>query len=141
MNMTRTITMIRSGQFLAPLKQRVNAIIEQKLAAFFGWALSKRAVQEEIADAIQGNTPLCHLIRGVCEDVLDRQREVDVDDITGLERYVEQAIEEAGRDLEIHAENVKDLDDAIAEVINRDEDLQEELTNAVCKTMAERLAR
>lgn len=106
---TRTITMIRSGKF----RQSMREWMQFKLAAMIGWLLSMPPVQAEVARAFSGQTAMCRVLKDAISDAVDSRdavdedtvshmirdslenHSVDADDVEGLERFVENAIEEA----------------------------------------------
>lgn len=110
-------------------------------AAFFDWALSQRKVQAVIARRVQQHGILCAAV----SDAVDAQSfEVDADNVVGLERYIEGAVERGMNDLELHAENIKDLDVEIRECISRDlrdGDFTDDLADAIGEVLAERMMK
>lgn len=125
-----------------------NKQAERALAKFFGWAFSFRAVQVAVVKEINCGTPIGRMLNDHIEQSMSDEREIDVDDIRRLDRYVEKEIENALENFEIDADNIKGLDDAISESVdnNLKETLQEllkehsdEITFNVVETIVERL--
>jgi hypothetical protein len=124
-------------KFKQSLRSNIDRKIDNVLASFFRWALSKRAVQLEVVRTFEGVTPMCCLLEKVVGEAVDgRQLSIDASDVEGLDRYIEGAVEEVMRDNEIHAENIKGLDDAIEAAF---EFSAEKLVDAVISEMRDRL--
>lgn len=115
------------------LRQRLSVWWFRKvswaLASIVGWALSRREVQQVIADAFSGQTPMCKVLR---EAVDDREVSVDADDIVGLSGAIDNALEH----LEIDAENVNGLSKEIEAHL---EELTDDLIEQVVGNIRERL--
>jgi hypothetical protein len=133
---TRTVTMIRTGQF----KRAISDWFEDKLADMVSWLLSKRAVQEQVARAFSGETPMCHVLRHAIDSSLDGHTP-NADDVEGLDRYVGDAIEEALNNHTVEVDDVEGLDrfveNAIEEAIEGD--AKTELVKAVVEHIVEKL--
>jgi hypothetical protein len=128
---TRTVTMIRAGKF----NQMAGEWFERQLAAFIRWAISKRAVQEAIAEQFSGATPMCRVLKDAIDSAVD-----------GLEvptpRDIEEAVDSALQHFEIDCENVKGLDSEIANAVDQaveDDDRVKAIVDNVCETIAERI--
>lgn len=102
------------------------------VAAVFRWALSIPAVQQEIADAFDGSTPMCRVMRDAINQSMDHHREIEADDVNGLGRYMEEAVEEAFRNFEVDADDVKHLDQVVQSII-------EDNTKEIAETVSEHL--
>jgi hypothetical protein len=106
---TRTITMIRSGNF----KHALREWMQFKLAAGIGWLLSMPPVQAEVARAFSGQTAMCRVLKDAINDAVDSRDTIDedtashmirealenhtieADDVEGLDRYISDSLEEA----------------------------------------------
>lgn len=129
---TRTVSQFRSGN----LGRMFADWRDQQIARFVGWVLSKRAVQQVIADQFRGETPMCRVMERAAE--MAAQRSIQADDVEGLDRYIEDALNH----LEIEAENVKGLDSEISNAVDQafeDDDRVKAVVDNVCETIAERI--
>jgi hypothetical protein len=155
-NYAKQIALVVSQQqatLTSALKKWIDRRATAVAVSFFEWTLSKRPVQEAIADVFSENTPMCRVIDRVVNDAIDdMDREVDVDDVKGLESTIEDALEnlemnaaniqnldraisEIIEEAEIPAGNIQGLGDAIAEALVDNEDLKKQLADAVLKAV------
>ena len=108
---------------------------DKVLRSIVRWFFSKRAVQEELADILTGNTPLCRVMRDAVREGV-REITIDVDAVEGLDRHVNNAIDEVMGDLEIDAEQIKHLDRFVEDQL---EEFKDEVAESVIKELVERL--
>ena len=136
MNTTLLATTLaqKLNQTKSDLSRRFDAQVENTLARFIGWAFSKRAVQRAIADKINCQTPIGRMLNDHIEST---HREIDADDIDGLDQYIERAVESALDNLEIKAEQVSDLAEAIQATM---EECTPEVTRVVCQEIIDKLS-
>ena len=140
--MTKTIaisfTTLRSSalRFKKDLRNNIDRKIENALVTAVHWVISKRSVQKVIAEQFQSQTPLCHVLEMAVENY--RGGEIDVENISGLDRAIEGSIEMAMRDLEIEANQITDFDRAVKEVID---DHRSDLANDTIEELIERLRK
>lgn len=135
MNITRTITMIRTGNVKRTIHDvTVLPIIRwrnRKLAQLMTWVLSHHEVQQAVANTFDGATPMCRVLSNAVESGLDR-----------AEHEVERMIESALDQFEVDACNVKGLEAEIEQVVEshfEDERNQRGIIDNVAEVLAERL--
>ena len=121
-----------------PIRKRIELKLEQLAIRFFAWAIAKPSVQRVIVEQFEARyTPMCLALSNAINNVLEGEgREVDADNVSGLERYIEHALEQA----EFDAKNIQGLEEAIANHFDKN-DLQEELADAVLAEIANRLTK
>lgn len=127
--------MIRSGNAKRAIVGTLTMKRDQALAAFVRWMLSKPAVQREVADAFDGATPMCAVLRGAIHGELDGVR-VNADDVEGLDRYVNDAVEQSLSSID--CDDIKGLDRFVEEIVTSG-DAADELTKAVTENIIEKL--
>jgi hypothetical protein len=149
---TRTVNLIRSGNFKSSMRDRINHWVELKLYRVVAWLFKQDAVQRAIVDQISCTTPLGYLLNRHIDNALsDHQKEIDACDGLNreiedciermLDREIEDCIERMLDNFEVDAGNVKNLDTAVMEIVADDKDTQTELVGAVCQEIAERLSK
>lgn len=100
-------------------RQRLKVRVERKLSdvAVFvmDWMLGDPRVQRVIAVRIQNNTgALCRVIEDAAgEAVKNADRDIDADDVTGLDNAIESAVE----NMEINASDLKGLEDEVTSIV------------------------
>lgn len=93
------MTSIDMGRYRpSHLKMRVrkwfNRKVDAMAVAFVAWLLSKPAVQNEVAMAFSSGTPMCQVLDRAIDSALeDDRRSVDAEDIHGLDKVIEEAVE------------------------------------------------
>ena len=120
-------------------REWISKQIGKALAAVFAWAFSYRTVQKAIVKRISCDTPIGAMlnehieshadvesaVESAVEEAFEHHKfTVDADDVDGLDRFVESAIEEyaTGSDCQ------QQIKDAVEEALN--ESLSEVLSNA-----------
>lgn len=111
-------------------KAWVNARVEEQLVLFTQWAFSKRAVQKAIAQSITCSTPIGKMLNEHIEDRMDNSTEVDADNVRGLDRYIESAMDDFVQHNLEDAINEHLNYDKVAEAVVENPDFQEEMTKA-----------
>jgi hypothetical protein len=102
-------------QVKADFKNHWNRQIEHHLAKLLKWVFSFPNVQMAVAQEISCHTPIGSLLNRHIDDCIegaDRDR-VDADDVRGLDRYIEDALDSNP----IDASNVRDFDQAVEKII------------------------
>lgn len=136
---TRTVTMLRSGVAFSALRQYLIQRRDAALADLTRRVLAVPAVQREVARAFEGNTPMCRVLSDAIESQLTS---IDAENISGLEREIEQTVEtvvaEAMNTLE--AENIQGLE-AFVENIVEEQLKEDDIANSVIETLIDRLRR
>lgn len=139
MNITRTMTMIRSGQIWGTLQFRFNHRVELTIAALFAWALSKQAVQHAIVDAFTTRfTPMCDALHTAVRSAVESEMQgmqINADDVEGLSSYIEDGIEQAINGLDVS--DIKEFEDAVERVVNGME--TKDIVDNVMEDLIERL--
>ncbi len=108
---------------------------ENVLERVLDWVLSKESTRQMIADLLLERQCRNNL-RDMMDDRLDDRLdgfEIDVENVSGLNRAIEDSVEEAFNN------NAYGIDEHVREVLMNDKDLQEELTNAVMQAIAKKL--
>lgn len=97
---------------------QVNKSIDLVLSAVVKRALSSRRIQNVVVGSVSCSTPigqaLNHHIEGMVEDV---DRELDADEVKGLDRFVENSMEDWFRHNEIEPESIRNFDRAVSESV------------------------
>lgn len=139
MNTVKVIAIIRdnTSNLKRDLRNRIDAMLERAVVAFFEWAFSKRAVQWAVAESISCRTPIGQMLN---EHISD---EIDGADLSGtVEREVgdcvESAIDEYFRNYSIEADRIDQLDKVIHDVV---EENMSEIVGEVLDELAKRFVR
>jgi hypothetical protein len=155
-----TITMIVPASLINKSKSWLNQQSDKLAVALMTWMLSKEAVQEVVLKQMTDSGKFCRMISTAASDAVEETiRNIEASDIDGIGQMIEDAVGESeisadqitglddaiseyiANELEVPASSVQDLDEAVSETIAGDESLQEELTKAVMKKIAEKMAK
>ena len=95
---------------------------EAAVSAFFLWALSRREVQEKVADLLSSNSPLCRVLHDVVENSVssardDLERDLNREIESQVESVLESQVEHALERFEPEARNINGLDRAITDAV------------------------
>lgn len=110
----RAITILHplKTAFSINVKEVIHRQLNRWLVGIVAWAIAKPEVQRVIADTFRGNTPMCDVlseaVRSAVDDSIEdisRNLEIDADDIKDLEKYIEDGVKN----------NIDDIADEVAE--------------------------
>lgn len=128
---------IALGDWWRPKREWRRAKVDELITALFTRAIRIPAVQEEVAYQLGGNTPLCRVLRDTIASYVDHnQPEIGAEDVVGLEKFIEDMIE----DIDVEAHEVSGLEKFIEDVIEAtdiDADKIDHLENAVKEVIDE----
>jgi hypothetical protein len=106
-------------QIRSSIRQWFRKHLAQRAAILIEWMFSFKEVQHAFVDTISCNSPIGRALNGHIEDY---SGEMDVDNIQGLDRYVENSIDDYLSNNEIEADNIKHLDRYVAEAVTAEID-------------------
>lgn len=125
-------------------KRYLNDQAGQVLAKLFKWAFSHEAVQDAIVKQISCSTPIGQMLNRHIDDCIDHadRQNIDADNVHGLDRYIEDALDSAFQHKVIEADDIRGLDRAIEEAVEEAlKDKDEEITEGVIGCLIERLQK
>lgn len=97
------------------------------------WAMSHKDVQEAFVDHVSCSSPVG---RALNDHVDDRMGHAG-----GLERAIEEGIEEYMHNFEVEANAVKNLDEAVMTIIEDSRELVKNISDVVIEEIANKLSR
>lgn len=114
--MTTQIVRFYTAVKLFSLTAWWSGVLERLAVRVVNWAFSHSSVQKAFVEHVSCGTPIGRALNKRIDDAMDEfDREIDADDICGLDRWFENSFEEAMRNFSIHAEQIEELDEAITE--------------------------
>jgi hypothetical protein len=112
-SVTSTFTSLPSFNLSKWIGSKVEAVVVYAVE----WAFSKPSVQKAFLENIDCDSPIGRSINRQIEAYVedDRHNGVDADDVTGLDRYIENALE----NLEVEMDSVQGLESHVENAIDR----------------------
>lgn len=99
-----------------------RARLDNAAARLVHWLIKRRTVQEVIASQFSSDTPMCKVLANAVEDAVDGSSvKVSVDDIVGLDDYIEREIDYQASDKLDSIGDERWFSDAVRDAINHDE--------------------
>lgn len=119
---------------VATQRHAIDTLATKAVANVVSWAFSKTPVQLAFLKVISCRTPIGMALN----DQINASLEGGDHD-----RAIESAIEDYMRqnDMNVDAEDIKDLDAAVSEIVSNDRDLVNAISDAVLEKIAEKISR
>lgn len=127
---------VAPNALLANLKKRLHDRLNAALVSVVSWALANPQVEEMVIDAVLETRRFQRFVHGQVEEAVDERLgdgiEVDADNVSGLDRFVSESVENALEEFK----DSGDFKDAISEVVD-----PEGLATDIANILAERMRR
>jgi hypothetical protein len=116
----RSISMVRSGNASHAVRAFISRKVESVVVSTVTWLISKPAIQQAIVDQFENrSTPMCRALNAAVGAEVESQVgkiDVDADDVNGLSRYFEDAMEEALKNMPLS--DIQGFDEEVERVVN-----------------------